>query len=113
MLSIMTDDENNPEHAENVGLFYLRRIDARLDSIERKLDEAVMRLAAVERDVAAMRVRLNNLDSRVARIEGRVDLQREIARLAAELEPNSPSAHVAMSVPFDILQLGWPPATRR
>jgi hypothetical protein len=25
-----------------------------------------MRLAAVERDVAAMRVRLNNLDSRVA-----------------------------------------------
>ena len=57
MLSIMTDDENNPEHAENVGLFYLRRIDARLDSIERKLDEAVMRLAAVERDVAEMRVR--------------------------------------------------------
>ena len=84
--SIMADDENTPEHAENVGLFYLRRIDARLDSIERKLDEAVMRLAAVERDVGAMRVRLNNLDSRVARIEGRVDLQREIARLAAELE---------------------------
>ena len=86
--SIMADDENTPEHdePENVGLFYLRRIDARLDSIERKLDEAVMRLAAVERDVAAMRVRLNNLDSRVARIEGRVDLQREIARLAAELE---------------------------
>jgi len=45
-----------------------------------------MRLAAVERDVAAMRVRLNDLDGRVARIEGRVDLQREIARLAAELE---------------------------
>jgi len=36
--------------------------------------------------VGAMRVQLNNLDSRVARIEGRVDLQREIARLAAELE---------------------------
>ena len=86
MLSIMADDENTPEHAENVGVFYLRRIDARLNSIERKLDEAVMRLAAVERDVGAMRVRLNNLDSRVARIEGRVDLQREIARLAAELE---------------------------
>jgi len=86
MLSIMAEDENTAEHAENVGLVYLRRIDARLDSIERKLDEAVMRLAAVERDVAAMRVRLNNLDSRVARIEGRVDLQREIARLAAELE---------------------------
>src|SRR5438128_7693593 len=53
----MAEDENTPEHAENVGLFYLRRIDARLDSIERKLDEAVMRLAAVERDVAEMRVR--------------------------------------------------------
>ena len=103
----MADDENTPEHAENVGLVYLRRIDARLD------DEAVMRLAAVERDVAAMRVRLNNLDSRVARIEGRVDLQREIASSLRNSKPNSPSAHVAMSVPFDILQLGWPPATRR
>ena len=45
MLSIMTDDENNPEHAENVGLFYLRRIDARLDSIERNRQCAPARLA--------------------------------------------------------------------
>jgi hypothetical protein len=28
-------------------------------------------------------------------------------------KPNSPSGRVAMSVPFDTLQLGWPPATRR
>jgi hypothetical protein len=84
----MADDENTPEHDEpqNAGLVYLRRIDARLDSIECKLDEVVVRLATVERDVAAMRVRLDSLDGRVARIEGRVDLQREIAKLVAVLE---------------------------
>ena len=48
--------------------------------------EVVVRLATVERDVAAMRVRLDSLDGRVARIEGRVDLQREIAKLVAVLE---------------------------
>jgi hypothetical protein len=86
--SIMADAENTPEHdeAENVGLVYLRRIDAHPDSIERKLNEVVVRLATVERDVAAMRVRLDSLDGRVARIEGRVDLQREIAKLVAVLE---------------------------
>jgi hypothetical protein len=85
----MADDENTPEHdePENVGLVYLRRIDARLDSIEHKVDEGVTRLAAVERDVAAMRVQLDKLDGRVASIEGRVNLQREVAKLAAELEP--------------------------
>ena len=111
----MADDENTPEYdePENVGLFYLRRIDARLDSIERKLDEAVMRLAAVERDVAAMRVRLNNLDS-VSRGSRAVSTcsGRSLGSLRNS-KPNSPSAHVAMSVPFDILQLGWPLATRR
>jgi tetrahydromethanopterin S-methyltransferase subunit G len=85
----MANNENTPEHdePENVGLVYLRRIDARLDSIERKLDEVVVRLATVEQDVAAMRVRLDSLDGRVARIQGRVDMQREIAKLAAALEP--------------------------
>jgi hypothetical protein len=82
----MGEDENNtlePDEPENVGLVYLHRIAARLDSIEGKLDEAVVRLAAVERDVAAM---LDKLDRRVARIEGHVDIQRELAKLAAELE---------------------------
>jgi hypothetical protein len=85
----MADDENTLEYdePENVGLVYLRRIDARLDSIEHKVDEGVTRLAAVERDVAAMRVQLDKLDGRVASIEGRVNLQREVAKLAAELEP--------------------------
>jgi hypothetical protein len=66
----MADAENTPEHdeAENVGLVYLRRIDAHPDSIERKLNEVVVRLATVERDVAAMRVRLDSLDGRVARV---------------------------------------------
>jgi NifB/MoaA-like Fe-S oxidoreductase len=91
----MADDENTPEYdePENVGLVYLRRIDARLDSIEGKLNEAVVRLAAVEAvvepDVAAILVKLDKLDkldSRIARIEAR-DLRREIASLAAELEP--------------------------
>ena len=49
--------------------------------MSRKLDEVVVQLAAVERDIAAMWVRLDNLDRRV----GRNDLQREIARLAAVL----------------------------
>jgi tetrahydromethanopterin S-methyltransferase subunit G len=64
----MADDETTPEQddPEKFGLVYLRRIAARLDSIERKLDKVV---------------------SCVARIEGRVDLQRELAKLAAELEP--------------------------
>ena len=84
----MADAENTREHdeAENVGLVYLRRIDAHPDSIERKLNEVAVRLATVERDVAAMRVRLDSLDGRVARIEGRVDLQREVAKLVAVLE---------------------------
>jgi hypothetical protein len=40
----MADDENTPEYdePENVGLVYLRRIDARLDTIEHKFDEGVM-----------------------------------------------------------------------
>jgi hypothetical protein len=81
----MADDENTPEHDEpgNVGLVYLRRIVTGLGSIERKLNEVVVQLAVVERDIAAMRVRLDNLDRRV----GRSDLQRKIARLAAELDP--------------------------
>jgi hypothetical protein len=64
----MADDKNTTEQdePEKVGLVYLRRIAARLDSIERKLDEVV---------------------SCVARIEGRVDLQRQLAKLTAELEP--------------------------
>jgi chromosome segregation ATPase len=85
----MAEDENDtlePDEPENVGLAYLHRISARLDSIEGKLDEAVVRLAAIERDVAAMRNKLDKLDRRVAQIEGRVDMQRELAKLAAELE---------------------------
>jgi tetrahydromethanopterin S-methyltransferase subunit G len=85
----MADDENNtrePDEPETLMLVCLRRIDARLDSIECKLDEVVARLAAGERDFAAMQARLDDLDRRVARI-GRVDMQRELAKLSAELEP--------------------------
>jgi hypothetical protein len=81
----MAEDENNtlePDEPENVGLVYLRRIAAPLDSIEGTLAEAVVRLAAVERDGAAMRDKLDKLDRRIAR----VDMQRELAKLAAELE---------------------------
>jgi hypothetical protein len=83
--AIMAENENNtlePDEPENVGLVYLHRIAARLDSIEGTLVEAVVRLAAVERDVAAMRDKLDKLDRRIAR----VDMQRELAKLAAELE---------------------------
>jgi tetrahydromethanopterin S-methyltransferase subunit G len=84
----MADDEHTPEQPdepEKLMLVYLRRIDTRLDGIERKLDEVVVRLAAGERDFAAMQVRLDNLDRRVARIN-RDTLQRELAKLAADIE---------------------------
>jgi hypothetical protein len=45
----------------------------------------VVRLAAGERDFAAMQVRLDNLDRRVARID-RDNLQQELAKLAADIE---------------------------
>ena len=85
----MADVENTPEQPdepEKLMLVCLRRIDARLDSIECKLDEVVARLAAGERDFAAMQVRLDNLDRRVARID-RDTLQRELAKLSADIEP--------------------------
>jgi tetrahydromethanopterin S-methyltransferase subunit G len=84
----MADDEHAPEQPdepEKLMLVYLRRIDKRLDGIERKLDEVVGRLAAGERDFAAMQVRLDNLDRRVARND-RDNLQRELAKLAADIE---------------------------
>ena len=84
----MADDEHTPEQPdepEKLTLVYLRRIDTRLDGIERKLDEVVVRLASGERDFAAMQVRLDNLDRRVARND-RDNLQRELAKLAADIE---------------------------
>jgi hypothetical protein len=53
-----------------------------LTRVSRKLDEVVVQLAAVECDIAAMWVRLDNLDRR----GGRIDLQRGIAWLAAVIE---------------------------
>lgn len=66
---------------DNLVLRYLRRIDERLDSIERKTDEVITRLGnleyrfvGVERELAAVNQRLDNLDRRVTRIERRLDL---------------------------------------
>jgi tetrahydromethanopterin S-methyltransferase subunit G len=84
----MADDEHTlerPDEPEKLMLVYLRRIDTRLDGIERKLDELVGRLAAGERDFATMQVRLDNLERRVARSD-RDNLQRALAKLAADIE---------------------------
>ena len=43
-----------PAEPENLVLRYLRRIDQRLDGVERKLDELTMRLSSVERELASM-----------------------------------------------------------
>jgi hypothetical protein len=43
-----------PAEPENLTLRYLRRIDERLDTVDRKLDELMMRMSAIERDVTTM-----------------------------------------------------------
>jgi tetrahydromethanopterin S-methyltransferase subunit G len=71
-------EENGPD---NIVLRYLRRIDERLDTIDRKVDEVILRLGRLEEQVAGLHVdnailhqRIDNLDRRVSRIEKRLDL---------------------------------------
>jgi tetrahydromethanopterin S-methyltransferase subunit G len=59
----------------------LSRIHERLDNIERKLDEIVIRVSSLEyhfagfqRELAAVNTRLDNLDRRAASGERRLDL---------------------------------------
>jgi predicted nucleic acid-binding Zn-ribbon protein len=70
-----------PPEPENLVLRYLRRIDERLDSVDDKLGEVVIRLGRLEREIADLRedyvgllVRFDNLDRSTARIERRLDL---------------------------------------
>jgi tetrahydromethanopterin S-methyltransferase subunit G len=79
----MSDDRTG--QPDNLVLVYLRRIDARLDGVERKLDEVVARLSSLEHgfagfhiDLAAVNQRLDSLDLRVSRIERRLDLVDEL-----------------------------------
>jgi hypothetical protein len=74
------------EEPENLVLRYLRRIDARFENVERKLDELVTRVGSLERgfagfhtDLAAINLRLDNLDRRVERIERRLDRVEPVA----------------------------------
>ena len=80
--------ETTPDGPDNIVLRYLRRIDERLDTIERKMDEVILRLGRLEEQVAGLHVdnaiihqRLDNLDRRVTRIERRFDLAEEPAPL--------------------------------
>ena len=80
------------EEPENLLLRYLRRIDARLENVERKLDELVTRVSSLERgfagfqtDLAAINLRLDNLDRRVETLI-RVDDEAARLRLAALLD---------------------------
>ena len=69
------------EESENLVLRALREIREQNVTILRKLDEVVIRFAAVERDLAAMKVdyastqlRLDNMDHPIERIERRLSL---------------------------------------
>jgi len=69
------------DEPESLVLRYLRRIDERLDRVEDKLGELVLRVSSVERGVADMRVdfagmqaRMDHFDRRLGRIETRLDL---------------------------------------
>ena len=69
------------DESENLVLRALREIREQNVTILRKLDEVVIRFAAVERDLAAMKVdyastqlRLDNMDRRIERIEKRLSL---------------------------------------
>ena len=69
------------DEPENIVLRALNRIREQNDTILRKLDEVITGLGAVERniagikvDYAATRLRLDNMDRRIERIEGRLEL---------------------------------------
>ena len=58
---------------ENLPLIYLRRIDARLERLEHKLDDVVTRQGFLERRVADMGVELAHLSTRFDRLETRIE----------------------------------------
>ena len=69
------------DEPENLVLGALEEIREQNDTFLRKLDEVMVRLAAVERDLGAMNVdyastqlRLDNMDRRIERIEKRLSL---------------------------------------
>jgi hypothetical protein len=69
------------DEPENIVLRALNRIREQNDTILRKLDEVITWLAAVERDIAGIKVdyaatqlRLDNMDRRIERIERRLEL---------------------------------------
>lgn len=66
---------------DNLVLRALTSIRQQLDRIETKQDEVIVRLGALERDVAGlkvdfagMQVRLDNFDRRISRVERRLEL---------------------------------------
>jgi uncharacterized coiled-coil protein SlyX len=66
---------------DNIVLEYLRHIRAGVDRIEMRLDDLTVRMGHVERAVAEhsaqlaeVNIKLDRMDSRIARIEKRLDL---------------------------------------
>ena len=69
------------DQPENLMLIYLRRIDERTDRIETDLRDVKRRMTSLEEQTAnlyhsyaGVQVRLDRIDSRVERIERRLDL---------------------------------------